>query len=281
VRIGYLASASLLLVAVACWDGPTDLDTTLVVVEGSRATFHDTDVDFQRFNLSWYPTDDSPRPSDGDVFATLLIEITNHSGAPRSIRASEFRLRTLSDELLPHAGPTWALLDGGRTPRVADTTVPPGGSLAGWLTFQVPRGLLADELLWSPAERLVFALEFRWWSTARTEESLIFGSVRDASGAPLPGVRLTITPLETVPGIPGAETTVGECRGVLHDIHEVVTDESGWYEVIVGSIHSAELCIDVHPVADSLHRAAGSVRPGKTTEVAETPQLRLDLVVER
>ena len=32
--------------------------------------------------------------------------------------------------------------------------------------------------------------------------------LRDATGAPLAGVPLTVSPLETVPGIPGAETTV-------------------------------------------------------------------------
>jgi hypothetical protein len=47
--------------------------------------------------------------------------------------------------------------------------------------------------------------------------------------------------------------------------------------VIVGSIHTAELCIDVHPLGDPLHRVSGSVRPGNTSEVQETPQLRLDL----
>jgi hypothetical protein len=66
---------------------------------------------------------------------------------------------------------------------------------------------------------------------------------------------------------------------VLHDVLEAETDPAGRYELIVGSIHSEELCIDVHPVGDPLHRVSGSVRPGKPSEVAETPQLRLDLVV--
>ena len=158
--------------------------------------------------------------------------------------------------------------------------VQPGESLEGWLTFEVPRSLLPEELLWLPTERVAFALEVRWWlSTARTQESRLFGYVRDAEGSPVPGVPLTITPLETVPGIPGSETTVGDCTGVLHSIREAVTDASGRYEVIVGSIHSAELCIDVHPEGDTLHRVSGDVSPGNATEVAEIPELRLDLTI--
>ncbi len=60
---------------------------------------------------------------------------------------------------------------------------------------------------------------------------------------------------------------------------DAVTDQWGSYELVVVSIHTTELCIDVHPFADSLHRAAGLVRPGRPSEVAEIPQLRLDLVV--
>ncbi|HJU86151.1 MAG TPA: hypothetical protein VJ788_02140 [Gemmatimonadota bacterium] len=280
MRIPHLASASLLLVLVACRNGPTGPDPTLVIVEGSTATYQGIDVSLQRFNLSWYPADDSPFPSEGDVFATLLVEITNRSAAPQVIGADQFALRTLSNELALHEGPVWALYDGGRAPRVEGFTVPPREALSGWLTFEVPRGLIAEELLWTPAETLAFALEVRWWlSAVRTDESLLFGYVRDASGSPLPGMRLTITPLETVPGIPGAETTVGDCTGVLHDVLETETDAGGRYEVTVGSIHSGELCIDVHPVGDPLHRVSGFVSPGKPSEVAETPQLRLDLVV--
>lgn len=280
MRIVFLAYGFLLLASVGCREAPTGPDPTLVVVDGSIATHEDVDLRFQRFNLSWYPADDSPHPSDGNVFATLLIEVTNRSDAPRRIRSDEFVLRTLSNELPFHAGPIWLLHDGGRTPRVEGMVVPPGESLEGWLTFEVPRGLLAEELVWSPTERLSFALEVRWYlSTARTQESRLFGYVHDAAGSPLPDVPLTITPLETEPGIPGAETTMGDCTGVLHSIREAVTDMSGRYEVIVGSIHSAELCIDVHPEGDTLHRVSGDVSPGNATEVAEIPELRLDLTI--
>ncbi len=280
MRIAHLASGSLLLLSGACPDSPTGPDPTLVVVEGSTATHQDIDVRLERFNLSWYPGDDSPFPSEGDVFVTLLIEITNRSDAPWPIRPDEFALRTLTNELPLHAGPTWRLYHGGRTPRVGGRSVPPGKSVAGWLTFEVPRGLVPEELLWSPTPDVVFGVEVRWWLfTSRTDESLLFGYVRDASGSPLSGMRLTITPLETVPGIPGAEMTVGDCTGVLHTILEAETDASGRYEMIVGSIHTGELCIDVHAVGDSLHRVSGSVRPGNPSELEEVPQLRLDLTV--
>jgi hypothetical protein len=278
VRIALRASAYAILPFLGCREGPTGSDPSLVVVEGSTATYQDVDVHFQRFNLSWYPTDDLPFPSDGDVFATLLVEVVNRSDSPRHIQADEFALRTLSNELPFHSGPTWRLYAGGRAPSVEGTAVPPGESITGWLAFEVPRGLLAEELVWSPVEGLAFVLEVRWWIfTSRIDESLLFGYVRERDGSPLPGVQLTVTPLETEPGIPGSETTVGDCTGVLHDVHEAVTDASGRYEVIVGSIHTAELCIDVHPLGDPLHRVSGSVRPGNTSEVQETPQLRLDL----
>lgn len=280
MRIASLAYGFSLLASVGCREGPTGPDPTHVVVEGSTATYEDIDLRFQRFNLSWFPRDDSPPPSNGDVFATLMIEVTNRSDAPRTIREDEFDLRTLSNELPLHAGPTWTLHAGGRTPRMEGMVVPPGESLTGWLTFEVPRGPIAEELLWSPTEQISFALEVRWWlSTVRTAQSRVFGYVRDAAGSPLPAVRLTITSLETEPGIPAAETTVGDCTGVVHPILEVATDASGWYDVTVGSIHSDESCIDLHPVGDTLHRVSGSVRPGKPSEVAETPELRLDLTV--
>jgi hypothetical protein len=47
----------------------------------------------------------------------------------------------------------------------------------------------------------------------------------------------------------------------------------------VGSIHSAELCIDVHPDGNTQDRVSGFVSPGSSTEVAEIPVLRLDLTI--
>ncbi len=150
----------------------------------------------------------------------------------------------------------------------------------GWLTYSVPIGELAEDLLWSPAESLAFAIEIPWWEGAeRVDDARVFGTVRDETGAPLAGVSLTVTPLETEPGIPGVEDVVGECRGVLHEVREAATDASGFYELIVSSIHSAELCIDIHPATDSTYRVAGLVRPGGHGELAETPELRLDLVI--
>jgi hypothetical protein len=279
VRIAYPAYVFFFLLSGACREGPTGPDPTLVVVEGSTASYQDLDVRLERFNLSWYPTDDSPFPSDGDVFATLLIEVTNRSDDPWPIRVDQFALRTLSFDLGLHAGPTWTLYDGGRTPRVQGMVVPPGESLAGWLTFELPRGPIAEEVLWSPAPDVVFGIEVRWFSAGRIEEARIFGSLRDENGSPLPGVFLTITPLETVPGIPGSEMTVGECTGTLHTVHEVVTDEAGQYQVNLHSVHGDELCIDVNPVADPMYRASGFVRLGRPSDVAEVPELRLDLTI--
>jgi hypothetical protein len=50
-------------------------------------------------------------------------------------------------------------------------------------------------------------------------------------------------------------------------------------ELIVSTRFGTELCIDVHPTTDPIHRAAGLVRPGGRGELAEIPELRLDLVV--
>ena len=64
MRIAYLPYGFLFLASVGCREGPTGPDPTLVVVEGSTATHEGVDLLFQRFNLSWYPADDSPHPSD-------------------------------------------------------------------------------------------------------------------------------------------------------------------------------------------------------------------------
>jgi hypothetical protein len=142
----------------------------------------------------------------------------------------------------------------------------------------VPIEELAEDLVWSPAEDHEFAIEIPWWGPERVAEARIFGTVRDANGTPLTGVPLTVTPLETVPGIPGAEATAGECTGTPKSVLEAVTDLSGTYELVAHWIHVTELCIDVHAGTDPSHRAAGRVRPGGRWELAEIPELRIDLV---
>jgi hypothetical protein len=263
----------------ACRGSTTGPDPSLVVAEGRNASFQGIDLTLLAFNLSWYPRDDSPMPGPGEVFATIQIEITNRSDAPRRVSREDFLLSTLSDGPEFHTGPRWDSFAQGRRPRIDESTVSPGETVTGWLTYPVPMGELAEDILWSPVDSLAFAIEIPWWGTERLDDARIFGTVRDETGAPLAGVPLTVTPLETEPGIPGVEDHVGRCTGVLHAVREAVTDASGFYELIVSSIHSAELCIDVHPAADAKYRVAGQVRPGGHGEIAEDPELRLDLTV--
>lgn len=274
-----IAIAFVLGIAVACERSTTGPDRSLVVVDGRTASFQGVDLTLLGFNLSWYPRDDSPMPGPGDVFATIQIEIANRSDAPRGISREDFVLSTLSDGPELHTGPRWDSFAHGRRPGIASATVGPGEIVTGWLTYTVPIGELAEDILWSPVDSVAFAIEIPWWGTERVEEARVFGTVRDASGAPAAGIRLTITPLETVPGIPGSETTVGECRGTLHTVGEAVTGPAGSYELVLGSVHGDELCIDVHPASDATYRAAGLVRPGGHGEIAETPELRLDLTI--
>jgi hypothetical protein len=158
-------------------------------------------------------------------------------------------------------------------------TLLPGEIVTGWLTYSVPRELLPEEILWAPTEDIVFAIEVPWFLGGRIEEALIFGTVYDASGQPVSNVSLGITPVETIPGIPGSEETVGECTGTVRSTIEAVSDATGSYQVTMSSVHGTEFCIDVLPASNPDARVSGAVRPGSPTEIEEIPQLRLDLVL--
>lgn len=184
--------AASLLVGPACSDSPTSVNPPLIVVEGLTASFEGFDVTLDRFNLSWAPPDDTPLPSQGNVYVTVLIEARNQGNAPRMLSVEELELRILSDEL--HTGPTLAALEYGRTPVLTDMTLLPGEIVTGWLTYSVPRELLPEEILWAPTEDIVFAIEVPWFLGGRIEQALIFGTVFDASGQPLSNVSLCASP---------------------------------------------------------------------------------------
>lgn len=252
-------------------------DRRLVLVEGGTASFLETDVSLIRYNLSWFPRDASPLPQTDHVFVTVLFEINNHSTSSRSVSLESFVLRTLDDEL--HEGPTWPSLPHGRTPRLEGGTLPSGEIMEGWLTYEIPRSLIPEELLWIPREDIAFAIEVPWFQGGRSEESFVFGRVTDASGAPLVDTLITITPVRTLPVDPGPISDVGECRGTPQEPLETRTDESGWYEATIGSTHTDQFCIDVHRASDPEPRSAGSVKPAHSTELQETSEVRIDLTL--
>ncbi|HUG88646.1 MAG TPA: hypothetical protein VMP42_07755 [Actinomycetota bacterium] len=275
---GSLSIAMAILAGVACSGGPTSTGSSLVVVDGLTASFESLEVTLVRFNLSWAPADDTPLPPDRHGLVTVLLEITNRTEGMRAVTIGDFDLRTLADDLRT-TGPTWSALDHGRTPRLMNATLRPGESTTGWLTYAIPINLLGDQIIWAPVEDHAFAIQLPFGG-GRIEEALVFGTALDRSGAPRADVHLTITPVETLPGIPGSETTVGNCTGVRYDAREAVTDEAGTYEVSIASLHASELCVDVLPDSDPDSRVDGVVRPASPTEIMEIPMLRLDLTLD-
>ncbi|MGH7556678.1 MAG: hypothetical protein ACREMD_02620 [Gemmatimonadota bacterium] len=267
------------LFLAACEDSLMGPEVMRLPIGEVTAEHNGFKVELLRYNLSWFPSDDSPRPALDNVFATFLFEITNRSDAPRSISLDHFLLRTLTDQL--HEGPVWTVHPGGRMPRLEATTLLPGQTIEGWLTFSILRGLLADELLWMPQEDIAFAFQVPWFAGGRIEEAFVFGRLIDASGTALANTLITLTPVETVPGISGTITDVGDCTGTPYNAVEARTDELGWYRTTLTSNNADELCIDVHRTSETEPRAAGVVRPGRPTEIAETPQVRIDLVLQQ
>lgn len=275
---GSLSIAMAILAGVACSGGPTSTGSSLIEVDGLTASFEGLEVTLVRFNLSWAPADDTPLPPDRHVLVTVLLEITNRTEGMRAVTIGDFDLRTLADDL--QTGPTWSALDHGRTPRLMNATLRPGESTTGWLTYATPIQLFGDQIIWAPVEDHAFALQLPWFGGGRIGEVLVFGTALDRSGAPRADLHLTITPVETVPGIPGSETIVGDCTGVRYDAREAVTDEAGTYEVSFATVHASELCVDVLPDSDPDSRVDGVVRPGRPTEIMEIPMLRLDLTLD-
>lgn len=273
----------LLVGLVGCEGSPVASEPELVVVKGV-AVRHDDGLELRlvRYNESWYPRDDAPRPEPGEVFMTFLVEVRNGGTDIVSSSPNDFALRTF--EGTRHEGPVWVPHPVGREPVLPGATLAPGESVEGWLTFHVAELARLDELLWQPGRDVIYAINLppphpvRRWG-----EALVFGSVEDATGAPVPGAEIVVTPLQ-VPGIPGHVTAVGACTGTPLTTWETKTGVNGWYEQPLSAVHVDRMCVDVQVIPASETglppaRAAGTVRLGLPIPMIEPPEVRVDLTV--
>ena len=91
------------------------------------------------------------RPRDGMEMVSVQIKVTNHDDAPFALYRGAFRL-ALSDRTRPEP------LAGGAAPIPYSTTVEPGGTVEGSLTFEVPSGTRIDGLIWAPERDVAYSL---------------------------------------------------------------------------------------------------------------------------
>lgn len=265
-----------------CEDSPLQPDITRLAIGTVTAEFHGLEVELLKYNLSWFPRDESPRPEETEVFTTFHIRVRNGSTESRALRRTDFRYRTL---VFPVGnGPVWDSFDGGRTPRLEEGTLGPQEEVRGWLTYRVSKGEYADELLWWPQQDVAFAIYLPPdGSASRFQHSLVFGRVTDAEGRPVEGAQVLVTPVD--PDVSGNISEVGNCAGGPRSIQEVHTDLSGWYRASLESHLSDRLCIDVQVMAPpgsglaDARAGGGIVVPGQETAFAQAPEIRIDVTL--
>lgn len=244
--------------------------------------FDGLEVELVRYNLGWFPRDDSPPPAANEVLTTFLVRIRNASAEPRSVEPTDFRYRTLVFPV--GTGPVWDTFPEGRAPRLEAVMLAPGLELEGWVTYRVPKGEFPDELLWNPHPAVVFAIYLPpAGSTSRFERALAFGRVTDEAGVPVPGAEVQVTGVDS--DISGDPLQLGDCTGFAVSSAQATTDPSGWYSAPLETIHTDRLCVDVEvtaPPGSGLSDAradGGDVVPDRETPFAEAPEIRVDVVL--
>lgn len=244
--------------------------------------FDGLEVELVRYNLGWFPRDDSPLPAEDEVFTTFLVRVRNGAAGPRAVRPASFRYRTFA--VAAGRGPTWDPSPGGRGPRLEEGMLAPGDEVEGWVTYVVPKGEIPDELLWSPSPEAAFAIYLPpVHSLSRTERALVFGRVTDAAGVSVPGAEVQVTAVDS--DISGDPSQIGDCTGFPLFVEQAGTDPSGWYSAQLETIHSSQLCIDVQATAPSgsglanARDGGGTVIPDQETPFAEAPEIRVDIVL--
>lgn len=251
-----------------------------IILDGVTARFEDLEVTLLLYNTSWFPRDAALQPQKDTVLMTFLIQAENNSAMSRLVDPSDFRLRTLKGGH-PHEGALWDPVSAGRNPALQAVHLASGETTQGWVTYSVPLGSLVDELIWTPHSRAAFAIQLPPPSTSfsRFNYAVVFGQVRDSNNAPLANALLEVNIVE-VPGVPGFDSIVGDCRGTLVNSQETATNQEGWYQDTLTSIHAAQLCVDVRVVSPPRDtRSSGTLVPSAPHPVAELPEVRVDIVV--
>jgi hypothetical protein len=157
------------------------------------ADFEGLEIELLKYNLGWFPRDESPPPpAEDEVFTTFFIRVRNGSVRPHAVLPASFRYRTIAES--PGRGPTWDASLEGRAPGLQEGVLAPGDEVEGWVTYRVPKGEIPDELLWSPSPDVAFAIYLPpVRSLSRIERALVFGRVTEEAGNPVPGVEVQVT----------------------------------------------------------------------------------------
>lgn len=272
----------LLGISVGC-DSPHGIEEGFV--EDLTARFDGLEAELIHFNYSWVPREGSV-PDEDSVFMTLQVEVRNDSAEPRSVEPENFEIRTLLAGRASE-GPTWSVIHQGRDPRLVAQVLEPGEESSGWLTFQVPKGLYAEELIWIPAPTSALTIVFPSGPVDRLLDAIVFGKVTDPNGSPVSGARVLVTPVHP-PFFPGDTAMFGDCEGHPARSVEALTSSTGRYQISILGGSSSLICVDVQvsappasELADARVGGATVVPVQESSGIMELPEVRVDVRLSR
>jgi len=282
-RFGPVLGISLLLSAGGGCDGHSLEPPFLGYVEGNTAYSDGLEVTMVMYNFSWFPKDDSPMPAEGSLYVAALVAVENTSDQPRSFTPASLAWRTLVPGK-PGFGPLWEPTPRGRSPLLPGGILVPSESVEGWLTFEVPRGEYADQLVWRPSPGVTLGIDIpsSLVSLRHQYRAVVFGRVSDPTGAPVDAARIAITLVDISVG----DEVVGDCRGYSHGVSELESDATGWYDAPLEIVTTGgPFCVDLR-VSPPAGRGLGSVAiSGRGLIIdqpipdSEPPELRIDALL--
>lgn len=258
-------------------DSPTEAS-----VSDLTANFGGLETELVLLNESW--AGENPLPSDS-VMVTVKLEVRNLSTDPQSFDPKDFELRTLIAGQ-PSTGPTWGITIHGRSPRIMSAILQPQEELSGWLTFEIPKHLYPEELVWNVEPDIALNVPLPYGGFTRLLSAIILGEVTDQSGEPVADARVVVTPVH--PSLsPDDSSTFERCSGRPAASVETTTDASGEYELEINGGSSSVVCVDVlviPPLGSGLaegRRNGETIMPGDLpSTLVESPELRVDVQLQ-
>lgn len=107
---------------------------------GEAVSLDGLSVAVLQVSRGWLPSSDSPRPKPGMEYLTVEVRLRSFGG--RAVRYSPYDFHVDVED-----GSRWDRT-WGRSPELLLGAVIPGATAQGWLTFEVPIGRAAVQLVW-------------------------------------------------------------------------------------------------------------------------------------
>jgi len=117
---------------------------------GRSASFEGLTVSVLQLSRGWLPPYSSIRPKPGMEYLTIEVRLTSNSDQTKRYSASDFQV-DIED------GSRWDR-SFGRSPDLLLGTLATGASAQGWLTFEVPIGRPAVQLIWNARRDYALAI---------------------------------------------------------------------------------------------------------------------------